>query len=37
VAEVHHGIEAAVQRRYDPGLVTSLLYIWIGALLLISA
>jgi hypothetical protein len=36
VSEVHHILETLVRGRYDPGAVTSELYIWVGALLLTS-
>lgn len=30
VSEAHHIIEAAVSGRYDPGVITSVLYVWFG-------
>ena len=33
ISEAHHWLEALSSRAYDPGLVTSLAYVWIGALL----
>ena len=37
VSEAHHWIEAAAERAYDPGLVTSFAYVWLGVLVLIDA
>lgn len=34
VQEAHHWIEAIEKRAYDPGLVTSFAYVWVGALIL---
>jgi hypothetical protein len=36
VGEAHHWIEAIAERAYDPGLVTSVPYVWIGTLILIE-
>jgi hypothetical protein len=33
VGEAHHWIEAIQKRAYDPGLVTSFAYVWVGALM----
>ena len=30
VGEAHHWIQAVLERRYDPGLVTSFAYVWMG-------
>ena len=36
ITEVHHWIEAIVSGGYDPGVVTSVAYVWIGVLLLME-
>jgi hypothetical protein len=36
ISEAHHWIEAAGKGAYDPGLITSTFYVWIGALILIE-
>jgi hypothetical protein len=36
VQEAHHWIEAIETRAYDPGLVTSFAYVWVGALILMN-
>lgn len=34
VQEAHHWVEAIEKEAYDPGLVTSFAYVWVGALIL---
>lgn len=34
VQEIHHVFEAIGSGAYDPGLITSVLYVWFGALML---
>lgn len=34
VSEAHHWIEALMKGAYDPGLVTSVSYVWVGVLIL---
>lgn len=36
VGEAHHWLEAIGEGSYDPGLITSIPYVWIGALILIE-
>jgi hypothetical protein len=36
VGEAHHWIEAFGEGGYDPGLVTSVAYVWLGALILLE-
>lgn len=34
VSEAHHWVEAIVERLYDPGLITSFAFVWLGVLIL---
>jgi len=33
VGEAHHWIEAIQKRAYDPGLITSFAYVWVGVMI----
>lgn len=36
VSETHHWVEALLEGGYDPGLVTSLAYVWVGVWILLE-